>query len=233
MLFAEGSPAEGLCADGITVAYDRRRVLDGTSLTVRPGIVTGLAGPSGCGKSTLARVLAMLLRPAAGRLTVDGTEVRRWRHRADLRTRVALIFQQPRLAVDPRFTLLDVIVEPLLAAGRPAADAIAHGERLADEMGLTADLLTRRPHEVSDGQLQRACVARALALRPRYVICDEMTTMLDASTQAHLVARLESYRQETGAGVLAVTHDTDLLARWCEAGAVHHLPAPDGTSLVR
>ncbi|GIH71506.1 ABC transporter ATP-binding protein [Sphaerimonospora thailandensis] len=195
-------------------------------MTVRPGIVTGLSGPSGCGKSTLTRVLAMLLRPAAGRLTIDGTEVRRWRHRAGLRTRVGLIFQQPRLAVDPRFTLLDVIVEPLRAAGRPLAQAVADAERLADEMGLTADLLTRRPHEVSDGQLQRACVARALALRPRYVICDEMTTMLDASTQAHLVARLESYRQETGAGVLAVTHDIDLLERWCRPDAVHHLPDP-------
>ncbi|MFC0864358.1 ATP-binding cassette domain-containing protein [Sphaerimonospora cavernae] len=70
--------AEGLSAEGVTVVYDRRRVLDGASMTVRPGIVTGLSGPSGCGKSTLTRVLAMLLRPAAGRLTIDGTEVRRW-----------------------------------------------------------------------------------------------------------------------------------------------------------
>lgn len=217
-----------LCAEGITVTYGRRRVLDGVSITVAPGIVTGLRGPSGCGKSTLARVLALLLRPAAGRLTIDGTPVRRWRHRAprELRTQVALIFQQPRLAADPRFTLLDIIAEPLRAAGHPVAHALGRAQQLADEMGLTPELLTRRPHEVSDGQLQRACVARALALRPRYVICDEMTTMLDASTQAHLVARLESYRQETGAGVLAVTHDTDLLARWCDAGDVYRLPDP-------
>ncbi|WP_030452807.1 ABC transporter ATP-binding protein [Herbidospora cretacea] len=201
-----------LRADGITVAYGRQRVLRGADLTVAPGVVTGLAGPSGCGKSTLARVLALLLRPDAGRLTVDGTEVRRWRHRAsrDLRTRVALIFQQPRLAVDPRLTLREIAEEPFRATGRPAEPAA----ELADDLGLTPELLVRRPHEVSDGQLQRACVARALALRPRYVICDEMTTMLDASTQAHLVARLEAYRRETGAGILAVTHDEELLTRW-------------------
>ncbi|TKK87828.1 ATP-binding cassette domain-containing protein [Herbidospora galbida] len=200
-----------LRADGITVAYGRQRVLRAADLTVAPGVVTGLAGPSGCGKSTLARVLALLRRPDAGRLTVDGTEVRRWRHRAsrDLRTRVALIFQQPRLAVDPRLTLREIAEEPFHATGRPVED-------LADEVGLTPELLVRRPHEVSDGQLQRACVARALALRPRYVICDEMTTMLDASTQAHLVARLEAYRRETGAGVLAITHDEELLTRWTE-----------------
>jgi peptide/nickel transport system ATP-binding protein len=212
-----------LHADGITVAYDRRPVLDDAAIAVRPGIVTGLAGPSGCGKSTLARVLALLLKPSSGHVSVDGRAVQRWRHRAphDLRTRIALIFQQPRLAVDPRFTLLDIVAEPLRAARRP----IERAEQLAEEMGLTPELLTRRPHEVSDGQLQRACVARALALGPRYVICDEMTTMLDASTQAHLVARLEIYRQVAGAGVLAISHDTELLTRWCgPSGIIHHLP---------
>ncbi|GAB1818198.1 ATP-binding cassette domain-containing protein [Herbidospora sp. RD11066] len=198
-------------ADGITVAYGGQRVLCDADLEVAPGVVTGLAGPSGCGKSTLARVIAMMLRPDTGRLTVDGTEVHRWRHRAhrDLRTRVALIFQQPRLAVDPRLTLREITEEPFHATGRPVED-------LTDDVGLTPELLTRRPHEVSDGQLQRACVARALALKPRYVICDEMTTMLDASTQAHLVARLETYRQETGAGILAITHDEELLTRWTD-----------------
>ncbi len=214
-----------LRAEDVVVSYGRQRVLGGVGIEVPPGQVTGLAGPSGCGKSTLARVLAMLLRPAAGRLTVDGVDVRRWRHRVprELRGQVALIFQQPRLAVDPRFTLLDVIAEPLRAAHRP----IDHARELAEEMGLTPELLSRRPHEVSDGQLQRACVARSLTLRPRYVICDEMTTMLDASTQAHLVARLEAYRLESRAGVLAITHDDELLNRWTEpsGGSTHHLSA--------
>ncbi|MEV4576236.1 ATP-binding cassette domain-containing protein [Nonomuraea jabiensis] len=199
-----------LDAIGITVTFGRRRVLDGVSLSVRSGEVLGLAGPSGCGKSTLARVLALLLRPSAGTVTLDGEAVTRWRHRAPRRTSIGLVFQQPRLAVDPRFTLLDVISEPLRAARLP----LERAHRLAEELGLTPELYGRRPHEVSDGQLQRACVARALALEPRHLICDEMTTMLDASTQAHLVARIEAYRERTGAGVLAISHDAELLGRW-------------------
>ncbi|GGK48985.1 ABC transporter ATP-binding protein [Planomonospora parontospora subsp. parontospora] len=200
-------------ARDVTVRYGRQVVLDGVSLTVEPGRVTGLAGPSGCGKSTLARVLALMLRPAAGTVTVDGAAVRRWRQRAPrgLRTAVALLYQQPRLAVDPRLTLTEIIAEPLAAAGRADPGRVA---ALAAEAGLTGDLLGRRPHEVSDGQLQRACVARALSLEPRYLVCDEMTTMLDASTQAHLVAVVEAYRERSGAGVLAVSHDDALLARW-------------------
>ncbi|ACZ85987.1 ABC transporter ATP-binding protein [Streptosporangium roseum] len=199
----------------ITVRYGRQVALDRVSFVVEPGGVTGLGGPSGCGKSTLARVLSLMLRPAAGSVTVDGRPVRRWRQRAarELRTRIALIYQQPRLAVDPRLTVAEIIAEPLAAAGRPGGDRT--GE-LAAEVGLTRDLLTRRPHEVSDGQLQRACVARALSLEPGYLICDEMTTMLDASTQAHLVAVVNAYRDRTGAGVLAITHDDALMGRWAD-----------------
>ncbi|UBU17436.1 ABC transporter ATP-binding protein [Nonomuraea gerenzanensis] len=202
----------GLHAHGITVSFGRHRVLEEASLSILPGEVLGLAGPSGCGKSTLARVLALLLKPTAGTVTLDGDPVTGWRHRAPRRTAIGLIFQQPRLAVDRRFTLFDVVAEPLRAAGRP----LDRARELADELGLTPELFGRRPHKVSDGQLQRACVARALTLEPRYLICDEMTTMLDASTQAHLVGRIEAYRERTGAGVLAISHDAELLHRWAD-----------------
>ncbi|MGW4727227.1 ABC transporter ATP-binding protein [Streptomyces sp. S1] len=204
--------------DAVTAGYDRRApVFRGASLTVAPGASVGLLGPSGCGKSTLARVAALLHRPDAGRLVLDGTEVRAWRHRAPraLRTAVGVVFQQPRTAADPRLTLADLVVEPLRATGR-RAEAPERLAELAPAVGLTPDLLVRRPHEVSDGQLQRACLARALTLRPRWLICDEMTAMLDASTTAALVAAVESYRAETGAGLLAVGHDRVLLNRWCD-----------------
>ncbi|MFJ8666497.1 ABC transporter ATP-binding protein [Streptomyces sp. NPDC093600] len=204
--------------DAVTAGYDRRApVFTGASLTVAPGESVGLLGPSGCGKSTLARVAALLHRPETGRVILDGTEIRGWRHRAPraLRTSVGVVFQQPRMSADPRLRLADLIAEPLRATGR-RADAGARLAELAPAVGLTADLLARRPHEVSDGQLQRACLARALVLRPRWLICDEMTAMLDASTTAALVAAVEAYRAETGAGLLAVGHDRVLLTRWCD-----------------
>ncbi|MFF9349430.1 ABC transporter ATP-binding protein [Streptomyces sp. NPDC014734] len=202
----------------ITAGYDRRApVVHDASLTIGPGESVGLLGPSGCGKSTLARVAALLHRPDAGTLTLDGRPVRGWRHRAprELRTAVGVVFQQPRLSADPRLALRDLVAEPLRATGRrgEAADRVAE---LTPLVGLTADLLDRRPHEVSDGQLQRACLARALSLRPRWLVCDEMTAMLDASTTAALVAVVEAYRRDSGAGLLAVGHDRVLLECWCD-----------------
>ncbi|MCT4351596.1 ATP-binding cassette domain-containing protein [Streptomyces sp. Je 1-79] len=204
--------------DSVTAGYDRRApVFVDTSLTLAPGASVGLLGPSGCGKSTLARVAALLHRPEAGRVTVDGEVVRGWRHAAPrgLRTAIGVVFQQPRMSADPRLRLRDLIAEPLRAGGR-RADVPGRLAELAPAVGLTEDLLARRPHEVSDGQLQRACLARALVLRPRWLVCDEMTAMLDASTTAALVAAVEAYRAESGAGLLAVGHDRVLLDRWCD-----------------
>ncbi|MFC9853003.1 ABC transporter ATP-binding protein [Streptomyces prasinus] len=215
----------------VTAGYDRRSapVVRDATLTVAPGEAVGLLGPSGCGKSTLARVAALLHRPDAGTVTVDGTPVRRWRHRAPrpLRTSFGVVFQQPRLSADPRLSLTDLIAEPLRATGR--RDTVpARVPELASTVGLTPDLLTRRPHEVSDGQLQRACLARALVLRPRWLICDEMTAMLDASTTAALVTVVEDYRTATGAGLLAVGHDRTLLDRWCDRTVHWDTVAPSG-----
>ncbi|MEU3660038.1 ATP-binding cassette domain-containing protein [Streptomyces sp. NPDC032940] len=202
----------------VTAGYLRNApVVRDVSLTVRPGEAVGLLGPSGCGKSTLARVAALLHRPDSGTLLLDGAPVRHWRHRAPRaqRTAFGVVFQQARLSADPRLPLTDLIAEPLRATGRREGLAGRVAE-LAATVGLTADLLNRRPHEVSDGQLQRACLARALVLRPRWLVCDEMTAMLDASTTAALVAVVEEYRAATGAGLLAVGHDRTLLDRWCD-----------------
>ncbi|MGX2992897.1 ABC transporter ATP-binding protein [Streptomyces sp. JNUCC 64] len=202
----------------LTAGYDRRApVVRNVDLSVGPGESVGLLGPSGCGKSTLARVAALLHRPYAGEVDLDGEPVRGWRHQAPRaqRTAVGVVFQQPRLAADPRLPLADVIAEPLRATGR-SAEVPERVAALARTVGLGPDLLRRRPHEVSDGQLQRACLARALVLRPRLLIADEMTAMLDASTTAALVAVVEEYRAESGAALLAVGHDRVLLERWCD-----------------
>jgi peptide/nickel transport system ATP-binding protein len=206
-----------LRAENITAGYHRRHpVLTDLSLTVPAGQTVGLAGRSGSGKSTLARVLALLHKPVAGTVHIDGRPVTGYRHRAprELRTRIGVLFQQPRLSIDPRMTLRTAIAEPLRATR--TSDAAARVDELAERVMLTPDLLGRRAHEVSDGQLQRACLARALALRPNYLLCDEMTTMLDASTTAALVTLIRDYQRETGAGVLAISHDTVLLDRWAD-----------------
>ncbi|MET8569855.1 ATP-binding cassette domain-containing protein [Streptomyces sp. NPDC004783] len=202
----------------VTAGYaGQAPVVRDVSLTIRPGEAVGLLGPSGCGKSTLARVAALLHRPDSGTLLLDGEPVRRWRHRAPRaqRTAFGVVFQQARLSADPRLRLADLIAEPLRATGR-REEVPGRVAELSATVGLTADLLGRRPHEVSDGQLQRACLARALVLRPRWLVCDEMTAMLDASTTAALVAVVEEYRAATGAGLLAVGHDRTLLDRWCD-----------------
>jgi peptide/nickel transport system ATP-binding protein len=207
-----------LTGTGITAGY-RSPVITDISLTVQPGQTVGLAGPSGSGKSTLARVLALLHKPFAGTVEIDGEVVQGFRFHATQRTRIGVLFQQPRQSVDPRFTLRKTIAEPLKGNQERVTE-------LAGLVMLTEDLLDRRPHEVSDGQLQRACLARALALRPRYLICDEMTTMLDASTTAALVGVIREYQQECDAGVLAISHDNTLLTRWADETVRLSAPLP-------
>lgn len=205
-----------LNANDLVVGYRRNQpVLVGTDIELRPGETVGLAGPSGCGKSTLARVLALLLQPWSGTVTLDGEPVREFRHKAPRakRTAIGMVFQQPRLSVDPRFTLTQIVQEPLLASGRQANETV---NELTEAVGLTRELLARRPHEVSDGQLQRACLARALVLSPRYLICDEMTAMVDASTTAILVRLVRDQLAARGTGVLAISHDDALLDVWAD-----------------
>nr|WP_221219955.1 ATP-binding cassette domain-containing protein [Prauserella isguenensis] len=204
-----------MSAKDLVVGYRRGRpVLDGVDVELHPGATLGLAGPSACGKSTLAAVLALLLEPWSGSVTLDGQPVRGFRHRAPAtqRTAIGVVFQQPRLAVEPRWTLDAVVRAPLVASRRRDDGIVAE---LTEAVGLTRELLARRPHEVSDGQLQRACLARALVLRPRYLICDEMTSMVDASTTALLVRLVRSVAAE-GTGVLAVSHDDALLEAWAD-----------------
>ncbi|MFF1272151.1 ABC transporter ATP-binding protein [Streptomyces marokkonensis] len=218
----------------VTAGYDRRvPVVRNATLTVAPDEAVGLLGPSGCGKSTLARVAALLHRPDSGNVVLDGAPVHRYRHRAPRaqRTAIGVVFQQPRLSADPRLRLTDLIAEPLRATGRRSSVPERVAE-LADTVGLTPDLLTRRPHEVSDGQLQRACLARALVLRPRWLVCDEMTAMLDASTTAALVRVVEDYRTATGAGLLAVGHDRTLLNRWCDRTVHWDTVTPTGDTVT-
>lgn len=189
-------------------------VVDGASLTVAPGEVVGLRGPSGTGKSTLGRLLAGFLQPARGEVTVDGrpatahTRSREapaggtaHRRRKAGPNPVQLVLQHPENAMDPRWTVREVLAE-----ARP--DAL----RLVDRELVATAWLDRYPHEISGGELQRVNLARALLTRPRYLIADEISASLDAITQAHVWHLLLGRARAERIGVLAISHDGPLLA---------------------
>ena len=214
-----------LTADGIVKVFDgpdgRITVLDGANLSLAPGARVGLVGPSGCGKSTLAAILALLLRPDRGRVLIDGQPIAECGLGVpgDVRRQVQLVWQSPRQATDPRMTLQEIVLEPLAIQGTLPASTPERWDLtvgLAGKVGLTPDLLRRQPHEVSDGQLQRACLARALAVSPRYLLCDEPTSMLDVSTQASLLAVIAEHQAASSLGVLLITHDLIVARHWCQ-----------------
>lgn len=198
-----------LRAERLTAGYGAEPVLRDVSFTVAPGRITGLTGPSGTGKTTLGRVLAGLLTPRSGHVTCDGAPLAR------RDGRVAMLFQSPRRSCSPRLRLREIIAEPLQIRGVPARERPLRVEALAASVGLTPDLLDRLPAQVSDGQLQRAALARALAADPAYLICDEMSAMLDAASTASLATAIRTHADE-GLGVLAISHDHALLRAWAD-----------------
>ncbi|WP_084294127.1 ABC transporter ATP-binding protein [Mycolicibacterium flavescens] len=184
-------------ATGVAARFGEHRVFSGVNVTAATGAVTGITGPSGCGKTTLLRVLAGLHRPAAGEIRYDGAA-------AAPRGSLALLAQHPRLVCNPRWTLRRIVAEPAAIRGTQAdiGDAV-------ERVGLTAALLDRHPGQVSDGQLQRACLARMLVQRASYVLCDEPTAMLDPIATGDVVDVL----REVGgtAAVVLVSHDAALV----------------------
>ncbi|MCX5387137.1 ABC transporter ATP-binding protein [Streptomyces sp. NBC_00083] len=211
----------------ITAGYERDKpVVRDMSLVVARGEAVGLLGPRGCGKSTLARVAALLHRPDAGTVVIGGTPVvTDPRHRVPraLRTTVGFVLPAPGRSGGPALRLRDLIAEPLKASGR-RIEIRERVDELAHAVGLGGDLLTRDTREVGDGPLQRALLARALVLRPRLLICDEMTALMDSETTDALIAAVCDYRRASGASLLAVGDDPALLATWCDRTVTWNAP---------
>jgi peptide/nickel transport system ATP-binding protein len=174
-------------------------ILRGTSISIESGEVAGLLGPSGRGKSTLAKILAGYLRPDAGELSIDGKPIPLKGYHP-----VQLIFQHPEKAVNPRWKMSRTLHESWEPEGE-----------LLEILGIQKNWLDRYPNELSGGELQRFCILRALSERTRFLICDEITTMLDALTQARLWNFLLKYAGERRIGILLITHSRPLADKTC------------------
>jgi oligopeptide transport system ATP-binding protein len=186
------------------------KAVDGVSLTVGRGETLGLVGESGSGKSTTGYCILRLLDATSGTIRFDGEDITQLRGRSlrGLRRRMQVIFQDPLAAHNPRMSVGDIIAEPMVVhgVGDPASRA-AEARRLLDLVGLPSSAMERRPREFSGGQCQRISIARALALKPDLIICDEPVSALDVSVQAQVLNLLKDLQDELGLAYLFIAHD--------------------------
>ena len=200
-------------ARDITFAYQGQKpIYEGFSITVEPGERVALKAPSGFGKTTLCQMLAGYLQPGAGQVLLDGAPLPQ-RGRCP----VQMVRQHPETAVDPRMRMAATLAEAGVGTGklRRTDDPSLSEEhrRLLTDLGIRDAWLPRYPHELSGGELQRFCIARALAAEPRYLVADEISTMLDAVTQAHIWHVLLSEVERRNLGLVFVSHSPALTAR--------------------
>ncbi|MEP7052267.1 MAG: ABC transporter ATP-binding protein [Pseudomonadota bacterium] len=186
------------------------RAVDGVNFELRAGETLALVGESGCGKSTLARALVGLNPITAGSAELNGAPITGLSRRAlrPFRSQLQLVFQDPYASLNPRFTIAETLAEPLLLHGKATRKNVDEKVcSLLAQVGLDTELRARYPHEFSGGQRQRISIARALAVEPRLLLCDEVTSALDVSIQAQILDLLRSVQQRLGLSYLFITHD--------------------------
>lgn len=220
-----------LSIDGLTVEFrlGRNRVVhavNGVSLELRPGSTLGVIGESGSGKSTLARAIMGLAPVTSGTIAVDGTPIADMSRQArrTLRRTVQMIFQDPTEALDPRLTVAESIAEPLIVNKIVSRrDARRKVLELLDRVGLSERQGGQRPRDLSGGQKQRVNIARALALEPKVLICDEAVSALDVSIQADVLNLLMDLQEDTDIAYLFISHDIGVVSRMCDEIGVMYL----------
>jgi oligopeptide/dipeptide ABC transporter ATP-binding protein len=201
------------------------RAVNGVSLDLAVGETLGLVGESGCGKSTLGKAILRLVPIAEGEIRVEGVDIAPLdRARLnDMRRKVQMIFQDPYGSLNPRSTVGRSVAQPMIVAGWTAAATVERVETLLRWVGLTADARQRYPHEFSGGQRQRIGIARALALRPKLIICDEPVSALDVSVRAQVINLLEDLKQQFGVSYLFISHDLSVVEHIADRVAVMYL----------
>jgi len=201
------------------------RAVNGVSLELAKGETLGLVGESGCGKSTLGKAILKLVPLAGGEILVDGVDIAPLQRErlSEMRRTVQMIFQDPYGSLNPRSTVGRSVAQPLIIAGSKPAAAAARVDTLLGWVGLPADAKQRYPHEFSGGQRQRIGIARALALNPKLIICDEPVSALDVSVRAQVINLLEDLKSRFGVSYLFISHDLSVVEHIADRVAVMYL----------
>jgi oligopeptide transport system ATP-binding protein len=200
---------------GILTRKQIVKAVDDVSFEVKEGETLGIVGESGCGKSTLGRTIVKLYEPEAGTIEFDGKDISKLKGN-DLkafRKDVQMIFQDPYASLNPRMTVGEIIMEPMIIHGiyKTAAEREARTVELLEIVGLKPDHIRRYPSEFSGGQRQRIGIARALAVNPRFIVCDEPISALDVSIQAQVINLLEKIQKEMNLSYLFIAHDLSMV----------------------
>jgi ABC-type dipeptide/oligopeptide/nickel transport system ATPase subunit len=207
-----------LSVAGVSKRFGSRLVLNDVSLDIGPGEIVGVLGMSGSGKSTLANCILGLNRPDGGTISWRGRSLAERSDRQAARREIQPVFQDPRASLNPRWTVRRSLCEPLdnWFPGIRDAEREARLRALLDAVALTPDHLDRNPHELSTGQCQRVCLARALAPQPALLVLDEPLSALDVSVQATLLHMLRDLQERDGLAYLFISHDIAVIAELCQ-----------------
>jgi peptide/nickel transport system ATP-binding protein/oligopeptide transport system ATP-binding protein len=211
---------QGVFAHGKSVVH----AVEDVTLTVNAGETLGIVGESGCGKSTTARLMVRLLDPTAGSVRFDGRDITRLSHRQlrPLRREMQMIFQDPYSSLNPRKSVGQIVAEPF-AVHHVGGDVKTRVRELLERVGLSPEHYNRYPHEFSGGQRQRIGIARALALQPKLIVCDEPVSALDVSVQAQILNLLKSLQREFELTYVFISHDLSVIRQVSDRIAVMYL----------
>jgi len=186
------------------------KAVDGISFNLKRGETLGVVGESGCGKSTTSRAILLLNKPRSGSITIDGVDITRvsGARLMEYRRKVQVVFQDPQASLNPRHTVMEILTEGMVYHGLcRKEERRAKAIELLEAVGMPTDILDRYPHEFSGGQRQRLCIARAIALKPELLICDEAVSALDLTIRAQVLDLLGDLKKKLGLSMIFITHD--------------------------